>query len=419
MNFGDYVVLDYLGSGASGFVYKVEKDSEFYAVKACTNFEPAALRRFDREIRIAKALNHPNIVRVYDYDMNASNPYFSMDLCDGTISKFIKGKDFNELVSMAIDICEGIKALHMASVLHRDIKPDNILIKDGIVKVSDFSFGFFVDHDSATLTKIDQLIGTEGYIAPEVYQLGGHHATVSSDIYSLGCVLWYIFSHGVNPQYYDRRRVNPNVVFLIEKCRENNPADRYANVQEIIDELKALQSPLQFLSVDELLSREKSLSKAEFRNHAYRLLMSKERWDELIHDLIVLKPIRLNDILLNIPYSGSNLILKLENIYHNDNVNWKQYEDSEPFTNLCAQIFNCTRNLLVKQKAIDLSLEFTMAANRWNAMRVIRDDMLAKLKDDEVRSLSGYLKTKKELLSTLEKSIEGSLPSKIKIVAGI
>ena len=74
MHFGEYEKIDELGHGASGYVYKCSKGSELYAVKVCTGMYDEALKRFDREIRIAQRLNHPNIIKVFDYDMNASNP---------------------------------------------------------------------------------------------------------------------------------------------------------------------------------------------------------------------------------------------------------------------------------------------------------------------------------------------------------
>ena len=179
-----------------------------------------------------------------------------MDLCDGSIARHIKGKSYEELLSISVEICEGIRALHEAGVIHRDIKPGNILLKDGVVKITDFSFGAFIDHDSTTLTTSSQIVGTQGYIAPEIVVNGGHQATIQSDIYSLGCTLWFIFSGGVDPSYYKAQVINPNIVRIIEKCRENEPLRRYGSVKELIDELKALQTPVRYLSIKDLKANE-------------------------------------------------------------------------------------------------------------------------------------------------------------------
>lgn len=419
MFFGEYEKIEEIGHGASGFVYRVKKGSDFFALKACTGLYPEALKRFDREIRIAQSLNHPNVIHVYDYDMSASNPYFVMDLCEGSALRSLHEKSFEELIALSIEVCEGIKALHDAGVIHRDIKPGNILSKDGQVKITDFSFGAFIDHDSTTLTTSSQIVGTQGYIAPEIFSNGGHQATVLSDIFSLGCTLWFIFSGGLDPSYYKPQEINPSVVRIIEKCRENEALKRYSSVQEVIDELKALQAPTQYLSIKELKEHERDLTLPEFRNNAFQILMKNDRWDELIEDIRQLEDRRLGDIIRNVIGAGSEILLLLENVYNNDTDNWKQFEDVETYTNLCALIFNTTTDVLAKQKAIDMTLEFSINFNRWPAMRIIRDKMLNKLTDDEVRALSGFLKSNKELLESLENSLGTSLPKRIRVVAGL
>ena len=419
MFFGEYEKLDVIGHGASGYVYKVNKGGELYAVKACTGMDNESLRRFDREIRIAQSLNHPNIIHVYDFDMGASNPYFVMELCDEPVSRVIQSKSFEELLELSLEICEGVKALHDAGVIHRDIKPANILIKSGRVRLTDFSFGAFVDHDSTTITTSNQLIGTSGYIAPEIFSQGGHYATILSDIYSLGCTLWYMFSGGIDPNYYKAQELSPNMVRIIEKCRENEPSARYNSVQELIEELKALQTPIQYMSIKDLLAQESKLSKAEVRTNAFQLLMRNDQWNELINDIRLLGDVRLNDIIKNVPEAGTSIILLLENIYHNDTENWRQFDDVETFTNLCAQVFGNTNDVLTKQKAIDLTLEFSINYNRWPAMRIIREKMLNRLSDDESRLLSGFLRANKDMLIALEESIGSRLNRNVRLAAGM
>lgn len=419
MYFGEYERIEEIGHGSSGYVYKVKKGDDFFALKACTGMYPEALKRFDREIRIAQSLNHSNVIHVYCYDMGASNPYFVMDLCDGSIARHIKGKSYEELLSFSVEICEGIRALHEAGVIHRDIKPGNILLKDGVVKITDFSFGAFIDHDSTTLTTSSQIVGTQGYIAPEIVVNGGHQATFSSDIYSLGCTLWFIFSGGVDPSYYKAQVINPNIVRIIEKCRENEPLRRYGSVKELIDELKALQTPVQYLSIKDLKANEIGLTLPEFRSSAFQLLMKNERWDELIADIRQLEGGNMSDIIRNIPGAGGDILLLLENVYNNDTDNWKQFEDVETYANLCAMVFSNSTDVLAKQKAIDMTLGFAINYNRWPAMRIIKDKMLNNLTDDEVRALSGFLKSKKELLESLENSLGISLSRRIRVVAGL
>ena len=229
----------------------------------------------------------------------------------------------------------------------------------------------------------------------------------------------YIFSGGVDPSYYKPQEINPNVVRIVEKCRENEPQKRYGSVKDVIDELKALQAPIQYLSIKELKKNEGNLTLPEFRNNAFQILMKNDRWDELIEDIRQLGNRRLSDIIKNVIGAGSDILLLLENVYNNDTDNWKQFADVETYTNLCALIFNTTSDVLAKQKAIDMTLEFSINFNRWPAMRIIRDEMLNKLTEEEVRVLSGFLKSKRELLRSLEDSLGTRLPKKIRVAAGL
>lgn len=416
MQIGPYTVINHLGHGASGYVYKVNDGSSEKALKASTCFEEESRKRFDREIRIAQSVHHPNVVEVYDYDMTATNPYFLMELCEGSIEGKCHVLTEDQKMDYVLQICNGIKALHDNSIIHRDIKPSNVLLKSGILKVSDFSFGFFLNHNSTTLTSKDQIVGTQGYIAPEIFNEGGHMATVLSDIYSLGCTLYYIFSGGIPPQYYDRTQIPPQIVGIIEKCRNNTPADRFSSVNEVIAELQALRTPSMYLSIAELHSNRNNISNAVFRKTAYELLMRESNWANLISGIVILGSSRRKDIIDNIPGAGESILLQLEHIKESDTYTWKQFEDIDPFTDFCAEVFSKASNILTKQKALELSLPFAIENTRWNALRTIYSSMLTELNDDEVRQLSTFMRQHKDELSLLEHEINVSLPAKIKAV---
>ena len=188
---------------------------------------------------------------------------------------------------------------------------------------------------------------------------------------------------------------------------------------EQIEELKALQTPVQYLSIKDLKANEQGLTMPEFRINAFKLLMKNDRWDELIADIRQLEGGRMSDIIKNIPGAGGEILLLLENVYNNDTDNWKQFEDVETYADICAMIFSNSTDVLAKQKAIDMTLEFAINYNRWPAMRIIKDKMINKLTDDEVRNLSGFLKSKKALLESLESSLGTILPKKVRLVAGL
>lgn len=420
MLFGNqYEKIEELGHGGTGYVFKVRRGSDYFAIKACTSFDQEYRKRFDREIRIAQRINHPNVIQVFDFDLTGTNPFFVMELCDGSIERLISGKSFDELLAIALQICEGIKVLHDNRILHRDIKPANILIKDGIVKVSDFGYGFFLDHDSTTITSTNQTIGTAGYIAPEVFTVGGHEASVLSDIYSLGCTLGFIFSNGLHPQFCKPLDLPPKIAPIINRCTENIPSCRYSTVDEVIADLKALQTPIPFLGMQDIINQESKLDKTSFQENAFRLLMENKRWDELMRDLRLLKTSRLKEILSTIHDSDNTLLHLLEDVYYNDTESLKQFDDAETFAELCALIFSRTTNTLSRQKAIEMSMEIAIELNRFPAMKIVLNKMLTLMDDVELRESSGFLKSKKELLLSIEAALGTNLPRNVRMAAGI
>lgn len=416
MQIGPYTIISHLGHGASGYVYKVIAVNTERALKASTCLDTESRRRFDREIRIAQKVHHPNVVEVYDFDMDATNPYFLMELCEGSIEGICHSLSDEDKLDYALQLCKGIKALHDCNIIHRDIKPSNVLYKSGILKVTDFSFGFFLDHNSATLTASDQVVGTPGYIAPEIFREGGHNATILSDIYSLGCTLYYIFSGGIPPEYYDRKQVPANIVAIIEKCRSNNPEDRYTSVNEVISELQALNAPVSYSSIEELHSNRTNISTAEFRKIAYDLLRIETNWANLISGIVILGSTRRKDILLNIPESSEVFLLLLEQVMEFDKYTWRQYEDIDPFVDFCSEIFTISSDVLSKQKALELSLPFAANATRWYALRTIYNSMLMKLSSEEVKSLRTFFVHYKEELFVLEREISVTLPQSIRSI---
>lgn len=420
MFFGEYEKFEEIGRGATSFVYRARREGVDYAVKSCSRLDTDSLKRFDREIRIAQRINHPNIIHILDYDLKARNPYYVMELCDGSLKLCLQNIAFNEQLAIAIQICEGIKALHDNEILHRDIKPANVLLKDGVVKISDFSLGFFLDHDSSSLTSSSQLLGTQGYIAPEIYEEGSKKAaSKSSDIYSLGCTLAYLFSGGIDPQFYKPQDLPPQVVYIVEKCRANDPEQRYESVYKLVCDLKALQNPVQFLSISDVLKQSASLTNTETVEIIIRLLLEHKRLDELVQDLKRLKTRRIKEIIQSNPAVGQELLLLLEKISKEDMDSCLQFEDIDVISDCCTLIFDHSSDTIMKQRVIDLALNYAVNYNRYSAMRDIMDKMLAKLSDEDLKDLAVFLQAKRESLSSIEDNLGAKLPLRVRKITGL
>jgi serine/threonine-protein kinase len=193
-----YRIVALLGRGGMGEVYRAhdltlgqEVALKFLPEVAASN--PAALARFYNEVRIARQVSHPNVCRVYDLGEVEGQPYLSMEYIDGedlgALLRRIGRLPSDKAVEIARQLCAGLAAAHAKGVLHRDLKPANVMLNGrGEVVVTDFGLAALADEIPGEEIRN----GTPAYMAPE--QLAGREVTVQSDIYSLGLVLYEVFT---------------------------------------------------------------------------------------------------------------------------------------------------------------------------------------------------------------------------------
>lgn len=268
MMLGDrYEILEKIGTGGMSDVYKAKdhKLNRYVAVKVLkqefsenSNF----VSKFRVEAQAAASLMHPNIVNVYDVGEDAGIHYIVMELVEGiTLKRYIEKKarlSVKEAVSIAIQACMGIEAAHNNHIIHRDIKPQNIIIsKEGKVKVTDFGIAKAATSDTIT----SNVMGSVHYTSPE--QARGGYSDEKSDIYSMGITLFEMLTgrvpfngdttvavaikHIQEPMPSPRDYV-PEIPVSVEqivlKCTQKSPDRRYQTVGKLIEDLKkSLVSP--------------------------------------------------------------------------------------------------------------------------------------------------------------------------------
>jgi HAMP domain-containing protein len=264
-----YEVLSTLGKGGMGVVYRARDLTldDIVALKVLRGEmlkdDPTHLERFKQEIKLARRITHRNVLRTHDFGETAGTPYISMEYLEGvTLKDLIRNKGALPVpvgLRIAKQMCQGLEAAHLQGVVHRDIKPQNMLIlpETGDLKIMDFGIArvqAVKPGAEAGLTTAGTVMGTPDYMSPE--QAQGLPADFRSDIYSLGIVLFEVFtgalpftgdtlmqivlSHIRNPPPAPRS-VNPQVPERLEavilKSIDKDPARRYQTVGDLLDDL--------------------------------------------------------------------------------------------------------------------------------------------------------------------------------------
>ena len=210
---GPYEVLLRLGAGGMGEVYRARdprlgREVAIKVLREGAASDRDALKRFVSEARAASALNHPNILTVYEIGEGDSGPYIVTELVDGETVRALLEREpmpVGQALDIAIQAAEGLAKAHEAGLVHRDIKPENLMVtRDGLVKILDFGLAklFRPEADPAAgatafaRTETGMIVGTAGYLSPE--QLRGEAVDGRSDIFALGTVLYEMVA-GANP----------------------------------------------------------------------------------------------------------------------------------------------------------------------------------------------------------------------------
>lgn len=259
---GRYEILEKIGSGGMSVVYKAKCHTlnRLVAIKVLKEefaSDENFVSKFKMEAQAAARLSHPNIVNVYDVVDEENLHYIVMELIEGiTLKSYIEKKellDSKEAIGIAIQVAQGIAAAHEQHIIHRDIKPQNMIIsKDGKVRVADFGIARAV---SSQTVNSSAAVGSVHYISPE--QARGGYCDERSDIYSFGITLYEMVTGRVpfegdntvavalahledpvvppgdyNPQVY------PGLEDIILKCTKKKPDRRYGSMEEVIHDLR-------------------------------------------------------------------------------------------------------------------------------------------------------------------------------------
>lgn len=258
---GRYRLDRELGRGGMGTVYlardtQLDRPVALKFLGSLVDDSDEYRQRFVREAKAAARVNHPNIVSIYDISANMGKAYIAMEFVEGeSLNKRIKDAGTlppREAVNMILQACSALDAIHQAGIIHRDIKPDNLLIaKGGLIKLTDFGLA---KAENARITASNIIMGTPAYMSPE--QTRDADVDARSDIYSLGLVLYEMLTgksvfRGGDLLSRQQTEIPPNPGTLAEgippeldaivmKCIEKKPEDRFQTAAELGAELRKL-----------------------------------------------------------------------------------------------------------------------------------------------------------------------------------
>ncbi len=273
---GPYEILSPIGAGGMGEVYKA-RDSRLgrdVAIKVLS--AEAAERsdrraRFEKEARAASALNHPNIVSIFDIGSENESVYIAMELVDGaTLRDSLPADPLppRKILDIACQITDGLAKAHDAGIVHRDLKPENVMIsRDGFVKILDFGLAKLVETAPENVSEVPtgttpgMIMGTLGYMSPE--QAAGRPLDFRSDQFSVGTILYEmaagkrafrrdtsaetlvaIIRDEPQPLGQLNSRIPAPLRWIVERCLAKNPEERYASTRDLARDLATLREHL-------------------------------------------------------------------------------------------------------------------------------------------------------------------------------
>ncbi|MBY0525423.1 MAG: protein kinase [Gemmataceae bacterium] len=274
---GNYVILEKLGQGGMGMVYKARhrRLDRIVALKVlppAVTKNPSAVQRFQREVQAAAQLNHPNIVRAYDADKAGAVHFMVMEFVEGSdLARTVKAQGplaVGQAIQCIRQAATGLAAAHAAGVIHRDIKPGNLLLDSkGIVKVLDMGLARMDTGNTPTddvtadeITKSGSILGTIDYMAPE-QAINTKRADQRADVYSLGCTLFYLLTGQsmyrgetamekllahreapIPPLLDVRPEVPADLDAVFQRMVAKKPDDRIQSMVEVVAELEGVGS---------------------------------------------------------------------------------------------------------------------------------------------------------------------------------
>lgn len=366
--------------GGFGEVYLCcDEKNQKYALKKLKVKNEFTFPRFEREVRLMKRLNNPNIIKLVACNLECEEPFYIMPLYQCSLVDVIPqiNGDYRRQFTILNEILSGIMYLHSEGVIHRDLKPQNILYNsDTDIAITDFGLGIQLDSESATLTKFTMFMGTQKYSSPEQMK-NSHKVDERTDIYAIGLIIEDIVSN------YGTTEYDARIKFIIQKCTKREKEDRFISIKELSDSIRLVFNAL--TGMTESLGLNQNLVK---------LTNNKVPLEEIYS--IALQVQSTKD-LENVEIFFANIDSKCYEEFERNNQElvedlvgklcsyWKEggwtYSYIDFIANVTKKIFNASLNPEIKAKLLYNLIELSIRFHRYYAMNVA-SELLTGIKND-------------------------------------
>lgn len=269
---GPYEIVAPIGAGGMGEVYrahdpKLDREVALKVLSADLASSAEHLRRFEQEARAASALNHPNIISIYDIGRSDSTAYIVMELVEGKDLRSLTAEGplpLKQTLRIASKVADGLAAAHERGIVHRDLKPENVMVSTaGFVKILDFGLAKLVrpwgaDDPTVPHTSPGAIFGTAAYMSPE--QASGKPTDFRSDQFSFALILYELMTHRrpferatapetmaaiireeAEPPSSLNPAIPPQLEHIVERCLAKNPLDRYGSTRDLARDLREVR----------------------------------------------------------------------------------------------------------------------------------------------------------------------------------
>ena len=422
-----YKLAEAIGSGGFGVVHKAERvsDGSFVAIKRLNSSEPEALARFQREVRILNALDHPRIVRVITSQLSQAPYWFAMPLYDGSLRDLLPlatgtQDSIQHIVEQLLD---EVEYAHQQGVIHRDLKPENLLYDDQMnIAISDFGLGRRMDSETTRKTFAGQHLGTAFYMAPEQ---DNDAMTVDhcADIYAIGRILYELYSGDPPAAQQDLEQIsNPGMRHIVQKCTRSDPTRRYQSVIDIrldfdllcrgtvSDSLKeTVQDILQQCTV----SSGEAPSDLVAKLHEALVVLRED--PEAVFEAFMLMPANLYSALEG-AYGESTCGLIKEFCARIETESWP-FSYCDQIARSLQRLIAATRSPEVARAGVGALLEMGVSHNRWAVWEVLRDVVAAIRLADQIFAVRDLFDERRDRVSRVRETLlKGALPEPIRVI---